>query len=286
MVLVDPDGPIGIFDSGLGGLSVAREVRRLLPREPLLYLGDNLHIPYGPRPVEQIRTFSVAITRYLIDVGRCRCIVVACNTATSAAVPLLRETFPMLPIVGMEPGIKPAAAMTRSGKVAVLATMGTLAGSRLACLVERFAGGIEVLTRPCPGWVECVERGEIDRPETVEMVKEVVLPLLAEGADTLILGCTHYPFLLPVLQGILPPHVRIVDTGPAVARRVAAVLPVSKDVTASPVPTWRLLTTGDRTNVRNAARYCLGEGFDAIDGVSTLRWAEDGKRLMAGQSTN
>jgi glutamate racemase len=276
-------GAIGIFDSGLGGLSVAREIRKLLPWDSLHYVGDNLHVPYGVRPVAEIQSFSVAVTRFLVEQKRCRCVVVACNTATSAAVPLLRETFPQIPIVAMEPGIKPAVQVTQTGRVAVLATVGTLAGSRLQHLVERFADGVEVITEPCPGWVECVEDGVLDPERAREVVAAVVQPLMEKGVDTLILGCTHYPFLMPFVLEIAPLNIHIIDTGPAVARRVAAVLPQEKGPVTPVEPFWYLWTTGDTKRVTLTAQNCLQEGFLQINDVYPLYWTEKGSLTTDGQ---
>jgi glutamate racemase len=270
-------GAIGIFDSGWGGLSVMREVQRLLPAESIHYIGDNCHVPYGTRPIEEIQQFSLTITRFLLEQLHCRCIVVACNTATSAAVPLLRETFPFVPIVAMEPGVKPAVQETRTGKVAVLATPGTLASSRLAHLMERFAGGVEVITQPCPGWVECVESGALDTPYAHAVVAAVVEPLMERGVDTLVLGCTHYPFLVPLIRRFVPPETVLIDTGPAVARRVATVLPETKGPLTPSTACCYLWTTGVEKSVRQAARNCLQEGFARIDGVHTLYWTQQGE---------
>jgi len=257
--------PIGVFDSGVGGLSVVREIRRLLPQEDIVYIGDTANVPYGGRDPAEIRTFSEAITRYLVERACCRTIVVACNTVTSAAVEALRAAFP-LPIVGMEPGVKPAAAATRSGRVGVLATQRTLAGDRFAALVERYADGVEVITQPCPGLVEQVEAGEWEGETTRALVQRYVAPLLARGVDTLVLGCTHYHFLLPVLREIAGPAVEIVDTSPAVARQVARV--------ATPEEGGRgavhCFTTGEPSRSERAVCACFG---DAIV-VRRLRWQE------------
>lgn len=209
---------IGLFDSGLGGLSVARALRALLPRHDLIYLADTAHCPYGPLPAERVRERSLACARWLTGQGA-RVVVVACNTATSAAVETLRAALPV-PIVGMEPGVKPAVAATRSGRVAVLATSGTLRGDRFARLVERFAGGVEVRTVACPGMVELVEAGELAGPRAAAVVAGYVAPLLAEGVDTLVLGCTHFPPLRPLIAAAAP-GAAIVDTGPAVAAQAA-----------------------------------------------------------------
>lgn len=236
--------PVGVCDSGLGGLSVLREIRLLLPGQDLLYLADSLHCPYGGRDPSFIRQRVRALAEFLVDQGVCA-IVVACNTATGAAVEDLRTWCP-LPLVGMEPAVKPAAALTRTGVVGVLATSVTLGTERFNSLVERYAGGMEVITQPCPGLVEQVELGALDTPETVNLLRGYVDPLLARGADTLVLGCTHYPFLRPALQRILPAGVQVIDAGAAVARQTAHVLGRSGNAATAIAPGWeQFFTTGN-----------------------------------------
>lgn len=214
--------PIGVFDSGLGGLSVLREITRLLPQERAIYVADSGHCPYGGKSPEQILARATAITEFLLARGA-KQIVVACNTATIAAVEALRATY-SVSFVGMEPAVKPAVAATRSGVIGVLATGAALAGSKLHRLIDAHAGSVRVITQPCPGLVECVERGELDAPQTRELLRRYTAPLLEAGADTIVLGCTHYPFLRATLADLLGPDVRLLDTGEAVARRVASLL--------------------------------------------------------------
>src|SRR3954471_755610 len=221
---MDQHGPIGMFDSGLGGLSVLRELVRLIPDAKVVYVADSAHVPYGTKPPDFIRQRSLAITRFLVDAHHARVVVVACNTATTHAVAALRDAFPDVPIVGMEPALKPAAAATRSGVVGVLATPATLDGERFATLAERYTDGIELLTQPSPGLVECVETGDVDGPETERLLRLYAEPLLARGADTIVLGCTHYPFLRDALQRLVGPQVTLIETGEAVARQTARVL--------------------------------------------------------------
>lgn len=212
---------IGLYDSGVGGLSVMRAVRACLPTHDLLYLADTAFCPYGPRPITEVRERALACARWLVAQGA-RVLVVACNTATSAALELLRAEL-AIPVVGMEPGIKPAIAATRTRQVGVLATDGTLAGGRFATLVERFAGGVELRTMPCPGLVAQVEAGDLRGPETRRLISLYLEPLLARNVDTLVLGCTHFPFLAPLIAELAGPQVTIIDTGPAVARQVLRV---------------------------------------------------------------
>ncbi|SDI66960.1 glutamate racemase [Pseudomonas panipatensis] len=211
--------PVGVFDSGVGGLSVLREIRALLPNESLIYLADCGHVPYGEKSPEYIRERCRAIAEFLLSQG-CKTLVLACNTATAAAAGDLRERYPQLPILAMEPAVKPAAAATRSGVVGVLATTGTLKSARFAALLDRFASDVKVVTQPCPGLVERIEAGDLSGPLVRDLLQGFLRPLLAEGCDTLILGCTHYPFLKPLLGELLPPGVTLIDTGAAVARHL------------------------------------------------------------------
>lgn len=217
------EAPVGVFDSGVGGLSVLREIRRLLPDERLLYVADSGHVPYGDKSPDFIRERSLRIAGFLLEQGA-KALVLACNTATAAAVASLREAYPQIPIVGMEPAVKPAAAATRSGVVGVLATTGTLQSAKFAALLDRFAADVRVITQPCPGLVECIEAGELEAPQTRELLRGLVAPLLAEGCDTLILGCTHYPFIKPLLRQLVPESICLIDTGEAVARQLRWVL--------------------------------------------------------------
>jgi glutamate racemase len=212
-------GPIGVFDSGVGGLSVLREIRRLLPDWDLLYVADSGHAPYGDKPPAVVQARAEHILALLRARG-CPAAVVACNTVTGLSIQALRQRHPGWPIVAIEPAIKPAAACTRSGVVAVLATRNTVASPGLARLIDTHARGVRVLTQACPGWVERVERGELDGPQTEAVVRERVEPLLQEGADVLVLGCTHYPFLRPVIERMAGPGVAVLDPAPAVAREL------------------------------------------------------------------
>src|SRR5262245_11013971 len=254
--MIDPTIPaIALFDSGLGGLSVLREVHGWLPRHDLLYLADTAYCPYGPRPLAEVRARVLAIGPWLVEQGA-GLLVVACNTASSAALDMLRAELPIA-VVGMEPGLKPAAAATRSGRVGVLATSNTLAGARFAALVERYAEGVELITQPCPGLVELVEAGQLEGPAAYALIERYVAPLLARGVDTLVLGCTHYPFLRPAIAAVVGPDVTIVDTGPAVARQVARV--AAQHGLAPGEGRLHFWTTGESAQVTTAARRLLGE---------------------------
>jgi len=215
--------PIGIFDSGVGGLSVLCEIRQLLPYEPLTFVADQAHVPYGLRSTEEVRGFANAITRYLLGKGA-KLVVVACNAASAAALHYLRQAYPELPFVGMEPPVKPAAEQTQSRVVGVLATPATFQGALYASVLERFAQGVTVLQHTCPGLVGQIEAGELDSPRTRGILENALNPMLDAGIDTVVLGCTHYPFVIPMIQDITGPGVRVIDPAPAVARQVMRVL--------------------------------------------------------------
>lgn len=249
------DAPLGVLDSGLGGLTVVREMLHRLPGERLVYVGDTAHAPYGSRSQEEIRALSLGIARFLIERWECRGIVVACNTATAAAAEALRASLP-IPVVAMEPAVKPAAAVTRTGKVGILATVGTLASARFAALLSRYkSGGVEFLTQPCPGLVEAIEEGRTGTPETRALIEKYIAPLVAQGADTLVLGCTHYPVLRPLISEVAGPGVTLIDTGEAVARRAAELFGA---VAGSDRAAELLLhTTGDMNAFARGAAYIL-----------------------------
>lgn len=218
------DAPVGVYDSGMGGLTVWREIRRMLPGESLVFLGDGANCPYGSRPREEVQALADAAVARLVGMG-CKMVVVACNTATAAAIGFLREKYAGLPIVGMEPAVKPACMATRSGVVGVLATERSFDGELFRRTAARYGRGIEVLAVPGTGFVELVEGDREETPEAEATVRAVVEPMLARGADQIVLGCTHYPFLTPVLERIVAGRgVTIVDPSPAVARRVAQLL--------------------------------------------------------------
>ena len=209
---------MGVFDSGVGGLSVLRAIRIELPTEDLLYVGDSGHAPYGDRSVEFITDRATVLTQFLIDQG-VKAVVVACNTATSVAVSSLRERFEV-PIVAIEPAVKPAASKTRSRVVGVLATTGTLSSPNMAKLLANYGSDVEFLIQPCPGLADQVEKGELDSEETRPLVRRYVRPLIDKGADILVLGCTHYPFVSRLIREVAGPEVDVIDPATAVAREL------------------------------------------------------------------
>lgn len=215
-------GPIGIFDSGIGGTSIWREINRLLPKESTIYLADSRNAPYGEKSPEQILELSIKNMELLIEQGA-KLIVIACNTATTNAIKELRSTY-HLPIIGIEPAIKTAALNSRTKKVGVLATKGTLASSLFHNTSDNHANGIQILEQEGTGLVELIEDGELYSPNTKVLLERYLMPMLKEGIDQLVLGCTHYPYLIPILKEILPPEVEILDSGEGVARQTKNVL--------------------------------------------------------------
>ncbi|MCA9962102.1 MAG: glutamate racemase [Anaerolineales bacterium] len=268
---------IGILDSGVGGLSVLRHIRAQLPDVGLAYLADQAHVPYGTRSLAEIRQFSEGIVRFLLAQGS-QIIVVACNTASAAALTHLRGVFPQTPIVGMEPAVKPAAAHTRTGKVGVLATAGTFESPRYASLMQRYAQNIEVLEDPCLGLVGLIEAGNVAGKETAVLLHTILSPMLAAGVDTLVLGCTHYPFVEPLITQIVaqsahkPDPFTIIDPAPAVARQTRRVWQENHSTQApSATNEVRLFTTGNAIQMAALTKQLLGETFK----VETAVWQGD-----------
>ena len=257
---LNPSAPIGVFDSGVGGLSVLRAARAALPRESFIYFADSGHAPYGDKPDDYVTKRSERIGAWLIEQG-VKAIVVACNTATAVAVQALRARF-TLPIVGVEPGLKPAIGATKSGNVGVLATARTLASERYAALLARVksdAPNIAFMDRIGEGWVEAVERGEFESPQAIDMVVRVVTPLLAAGCDTLVLGCTHYPFLAPAIQ-CAAPRATIIDTAPAIARELMRRIRSEAALNAAGTRgSLRIATTGDAARMSALVATMLRE---------------------------
>ncbi len=263
--------PIGIFDSGVGGLSVLRAVRQQLPHEAVLYLADQGHVPYGPRPLAEVRAFSEEITRFLLA-HAAKLIVVACNTASAAALHDLRQTFPELPFVGMEPAVKPAAEHTQTGVVGVLATPATFQGALYASVVERFANGVRLIQHTCPGLVAQIEAGQLDTPETRAILEDALLPMRDKGIDTVVLGCTPYPFVIPLIQESVGPHVRVIDPAPAVARQAGRLLEAGGLLNQSTQHgKLHFYTSGPRQALTDLLPRLLGEAGP----LERLRWIEN-----------
>jgi glutamate racemase len=253
------DQPIGVFDSGLGGLSVLRDIRTLMPYEDIRYYADNAYCPYGLRSQEQIRERSRLISGLLLDQGA-KAIVVACNTASSMAIDDLRASFPGTLFVGLEPAVKPAARLTKTGKVGVLATPRTVAGERLRWLIETHASGVEVRSVAAAGLVELVESGTLSGPQVTDALRPLLDPMIEAGVDVIVLGCTHYPFLRAGIEAYMGPGVPVIDSGVAIARRTRHVLAEADLLTNDDNPgELSMMTSATVAEVEPVARMLIGE---------------------------
>jgi len=274
--------PVGVLDSWVGGLSILRELRTLLPAEHLVYLADQGHVPYGPRTIEQVRDFTLKVARFLLA-QQAKLIVVACNAASAAGLYALREAFPAIPFVGMEPAVKPAAHDTRTGVIGVIATEATFQGELYASVVGRFAQEVHVETRACPEFVLLAEAGQTDTPAAREAVHRCLAPLVAAGIDQLVLGCTHFPFLTAAIQAEVGAGVTIVDPSPAIARQTAAVL--DRDHLRHPdggSGSVIYYTSGDPARFRSTLGALLGAEIAAAADVRTARWSAGDEQLGVG----
>ncbi|KIG10941.1 glutamate racemase [Caballeronia concitans] len=253
----DAGAPVGIFDSGLGGLSVLRAVRAVLPHERLIYVADSLHAPYGERDDAFITARTMAIGEWLVSQGA-KALVVACNTATAQSIAFVRERL-AIPLVGVEPGVKPAAAVSKSRVVGVLATQVTLRSTRFQSLLDRYAGDCRFICQPGHGLVQAVERCDTSSPELMALLESYLKPMLDAGADTLVLGCTHYPFLDRAIRDIAGERLQIVDTSVAVARQLARLLDANalKNSDASLELMPRFCSTADGESQRQLAASLL-----------------------------
>ena len=249
--------PIGVFDSGVGGLSVLRHLRAHLPHEDFLYFADSSYAPYGEKPEALLIARVEAIAAFLLERG-VKALVVACNTATAASIETLRQRYPTLPVVGVEPGLKPAAALSRSRKIGVLATAATLASAKFKRLQSQLETdtGATYLLQACNGLADQIEKGELNSPATAMMVRRYVAPLLAEGVDTLVLGCTHYPFVRPMIEALAPPGTHIIDTGAAVAQQMGRLL--ARQHTPPGSGSLTVFTTGSVSSLERACTVLLG----------------------------
>ena len=254
----DKEAPIGVYDSGVGGLSVLRAIHSQLPYETTLYFGDQAKVPYGERSLEEVRQLAEGVTRMMMSQGA-KLIVIACNTASAAALKHLRALYPDFPFVGMEPAVKPAAEQTLSGKVGVLATPSTFHGELYASVVERFAKDVQIYEATCPGLVKQIERGYLNTYLTRNILQQALQPMLAEGVDTLVMGCTHFPFVIPLIQQIAGAGVRVIDPAPAIARQTERVL-IQRYLlrSSNDQPFHRYLTSGDPTRFSRLLEQLLG----------------------------
>ncbi|WP_394755764.1 glutamate racemase [Rhodoferax sp.] len=251
--------PIGVFDSGIGGLSILKALRAELPHEDFVYVADSGHAPYGERDDAHVIDRSSAITAHLLAQYRIQALVIACNTATAAAISTLRLAHPLLPIVGVEPALKPALALSKTGRIGVMATRGTLGSAKFRTLVASLAEQATFICQPCDGLADAIERQ--DTTKTVALCAYYTRAIgrfgINEGEiDTLVLGCTHYPFACATLRQLVGPSVQLIDTGEAVARQTRRLLPSPSE--AGTPGTCRLLSTGDPRALRHAAQHWLG----------------------------
>jgi glutamate racemase len=265
---MDRTGPIGIFDSGIGGLSVWSELVKQIPEESMIYVADSANSPYGTKSRSFITGRSMAITRFLIDQG-CKLVVVACNTATGAAITALRREFD-IPFIGVEPAVKPAARESKTGHIGVLATAQTFKGEHFRRSIKLYAHTVELHERAGTGLVELIENGQIDSPDTRKLLEKYLLPMVEEGIDQLVLGCTHYPFLIPLIQEILPAGIRVIDPAPAVARQTRKVLEEHKGLDSRlSVTGYRFYTTGD-TGILSRMLFQLTGKQYSVTGLGEL----------------
>jgi glutamate racemase len=211
--------PIGIFDSGVGGLTVANAISLLLPDETIFYIGDTARIPYGNKSKDDIEKFSLEMTKFLLD-KNCKAIVIACNTASAYALEAVRNTYPDIPVIAMEPAVKPAIEQSKTGAIGVLATLGTLKSDRYSHLKDKFGQGIQILENPCLGLVDNIEAGKWNDPETILLLETILKPMVVAQVDHIVLGCTHYPIVIPLIANIMGDSVQLVNPAPAIAKQV------------------------------------------------------------------
>jgi glutamate racemase len=268
---MDNQKPIGVFDSGVGGLSILRVIREQMPEESVVYFGDQGHVPYGPRPLQQVRDFSEGITHFLLEKGS-KLIIVACNAASAAALTYLRENFSNISFVGMEPAVKPAAEHTETGIVGVLATPATFQGALYASVVERFGSGVKLLQSTCPGLVQQIELGDLEGPETCKILESALRPMLKQNIDTIVLGCTHYPFVIPLIKKIVGDNVRVIDPAPAVVRQSERLLQgEGLKFTSGGRGDIQFYTSGNPATMQFLLPKLIGE----VNTVTGLKWVND-----------
>jgi glutamate racemase len=265
--------PIGMFDSGVGGLSVLAELRALRPTESILYYADNAYCPYGIRPPGEIRDRTMAIARLLVAQGA-KAIVVACNTASAVAIEHVRQAVPEVPFIGLEPAVKPGVAMTKTKNIGVLATPRTVIGERLRWLIETHGGDVKVHTVAATGLVELVEQGILTGPEVDTALAPLLDPMIEANVDVVVLGCTHYPYLRKSIEAYVGPNVAVIDSGTAIARRTQSVLDIAGLLSSSFEPgTWTLQTSGNPSEVGPVAELLTGEPIDIFHLEPTLNGA-------------
>lgn len=273
---------IGIFDSGVGGLSVLREIRQQIPKTPIIYFGDQYHVPYGLRKLEEVYALSEVATQFLLNLGA-RIIVVACNTASAAALYPLREKFPNIPFVGMEPAVKPAAENTHTGNVGVLATPATFQGKLYNSVVERFAKNVKIYQNTCFGLVQEIEKGNFQGVETRKILEDAIFPMLEHEIDTIVLGCTHYPFVIPLIKEIVGPGIAVIDPAPAIARQTSKILSQFYDPVDNPKDNRTVLfTSGHIRDFQNFINFIELEN----DEILQVKWSLNKKEINVVQYKN
>lgn len=261
--------PIGMMDSGVGGLSILREMRRQLPNEDIVYFADQGHVPYGPRSHDEIVQFLVGITHFF-QKHDAKVIVIACNTASAAGLHELRSLFPEITYVGMEPAVKPAAEHTRRGVIGVIATKVTSQSALFASVVDRFAQDVDVVTQVCPDFVTLVEEGDLDSPRAREIAEDYLRPLKDAGIDELVIGCTHFSFLIPLLREVTGPEVEIVDPSPAIARQTGRVIEACRN-TSDHVGMVQYYTSGDPQAYLTVASRLVDERIE-LSQIHATSW--------------
>ncbi len=268
--------PIAVFDSGVCGISVLQHIHALLPFEALLYVADSKYAPYGNKTPAEIQARCFAIADFLIA-NDAKVIVVACNTATAAEIDAMRAKYTLsnnIPIIGMEPAVKPAAAASKNGIIGVLATTGTLKSAQFAGLLESYGRNVKVVTQACVGLVECIERGEIAAENTLRLVEQYCQPLLDAGADTIVLGCTHYPFVRTLIEQVVGPDVALIDTGAAVAKhlqqRLLALDLLSDHKQLAQVSSWENKVQFWTNSGANDAKLVISQLWGQVAEINTL----------------
>lgn len=264
---------IGLFDSGIGGLSIFREVHRLLPGYSTIYIGDQTHVPYGPRPQAEIRKFTTAAMRFLVE-HQANPNIIACNTASGAALQHVRNEFPETQFVGLVPAVKPAAESTKTGRIGVLATPGTFRGKLYLRVKNQFAANVIVYQDTVPGLAVEIERGEEGLPEVRRILEKALLPMIAKDIDKVVLGCTHYPFAEEIIQSIVGPDIEIIEPGEAIARRVQSLL---GEKTPEQNPTHLFFSTGDIQVLQTGLARLLNWEQEVLP----LRWTDKGTLTYA-----
>ena len=266
---------IGVFDSGVGGLWILKHLQQEIPGYNYIFFGDQGHVPYGTKSLDEIRAYSEEITNFLIKKG-CKIIVIACNTASGASLKYLRGKFPDILFVGMEPAIKKAVETTVTGSVGVLATPATFSGELYNSVVERFAQGVEIYKDTCLGLVEQIEKGEFESKETRSILEHALKPMLENGIDTVVLGCTHYPFVIPLIKEIVGNEINVIDPTPAIVRQVGYVLTENNLISKTEgEKTVDIFTSGVKENIKIILPKLFGDELD----VKEIRWNSDLKLI-------